>query len=305
MSSEFRSLLDKSVTGLKALILNTLNFRLARDTSTASKRDGWLATSKAVQSIVVERMIATATVDHDKNAKRVYYLSLEFLMGRLFSNSLYNAGVIHNRCMPSRKWIWTTRNSERRSTTWGSAMAVLAVFRRASSTRWRRSIYQASATESITNTDSSSRNSLMRYQVELPDAWMQYGTPWEIVRSEQITEIQVYGYVENVFDDRGNYVSRWMGWRKLVGVPYDIPVPGYGTNTLNFLRLWESRASEEFDFEAFNRGGYEEAVREKNHSETISKVLYPRAEKSFVWSSSIFSLPVRSRTSSVAFSDER
>ena len=113
------------------------------------------------------------------------------------------------------------------------------------------------------------------HQVELPDAWMQYGTPWEIVRPEQATEIQVYGYVENVFDDRGNYVPRWMGWKKLVGVPYDIPVPGYGTNTVNFLRLWESRAPEEFDFEAFNRGGYEEAVREKNHSETISKVLYP------------------------------
>jgi starch phosphorylase len=87
------------------------------------------------------------------------------------------------------------------------------------------------------------------YQVELPDAWMQYGTPWEIVRPEQTTEIQVYGYVENFFDDRGNYVPRWMGWRKLVGIPYDIPVPGYGTNTVNFLRLWESRASEEFDFE--------------------------------------------------------
>ena len=67
------------------------------------------------------------------------------------------------------------------------------------------------------------------YQVELPDAWMQYGTPWEIVRPEQATEIQVYGYVENVFDDRGNYVPRWMGWKKLVGIPYDIPVPGYGT----------------------------------------------------------------------------
>ena len=113
------------------------------------------------------------------------------------------------------------------------------------------------------------------YQVELPDAWMQYGTPWEIVRPEHTTEIQVYGHVENVFDDRGNYVPRWMGWKKLVGIPYDIPVPGFGTNTVNFLRLWESRAPAEFDFEAFNRGGYDEAVREKNHSETISKVLYP------------------------------
>ena len=129
-------------------------------------------------------------------------------------------------------------------------------------------------------------------------------TPWEIVRPEQTTEIHVYGYVENVFDDRGNYVPRWMGWRKLVGIPYDIPVPGYGTNTVNFLRLWESRASEEFDFEAFTAVVTRKPAR-KNHSETISKVLYPmtrpRAEKSFVCSSSIFSLPVRSRTSSVAF----
>ncbi len=69
--------------------------------------------------------------------------------------------------------------------------------------------------------------------------------------------------------------SKWTGWKKLVGIPYDIPIAGYGTNTVNFLRLWESRASEDFDFDAFNRGGYEEAVREKNHSETISKVLYP------------------------------
>ena len=76
---------------------------------------------------------------------------------------------------------------------------------------------------------------------------MQYGTPWEIVRPEHATEIQVYGHVENVFDDRGNYVPRWMGTKKIVGIPYDIPIPGYGTNTVNFLRLWESRAPEEFD----------------------------------------------------------
>ena len=96
-----------------------------------------------------------------------------------------------------------------------------------------------------------------------------------------------------------------MGWKKLVGVPYDIPVPGYGTNTVNFLRLWESRAPEEFNFEAFNRGGHEEAVREKNNNETISKVLYPNdktdSAKSFASCSNTFSSPVRSKTSSAAF----
>ena len=91
--SQFHSALDKSVPGLKALVQGSLKFSLARDSSTATKRDWWLATSKAVQGIIIERMIATATVHNNRNAKRVYYLSLEFLMGRLFSNSLYSAGV--------------------------------------------------------------------------------------------------------------------------------------------------------------------------------------------------------------------
>ena len=92
-SLSFQSGLDKSVSGLKTLIQTHLKFSLARDAQTASKRDWWLATSKAVQSVIIERMIATQGVHHRQNVKRVYYLSLEFLMGRLFSNSLYSAGI--------------------------------------------------------------------------------------------------------------------------------------------------------------------------------------------------------------------
>ena len=92
-SATFKSGMDKSVTGLKSLIQSHLKFTLARDTTTASKRDWWIATSKAVQSIIIERMIATQAVHHKANTKRLYYFSLEFLMGRLFSNALYSAGV--------------------------------------------------------------------------------------------------------------------------------------------------------------------------------------------------------------------
>ena len=113
------------------------------------------------------------------------------------------------------------------------------------------------------------------YQVELPDAWIQYGSPWEIIRPSHQQEVPVYGHVEAVDDGLGHTRSVWVGFRKIIGVPYDIPIPGYGTETVNFLRLWESKAPEEFDFDAFNRGGYEEAVRQKNMAETISKVLYP------------------------------
>ena len=274
-SAQFTSAIDHSVSGLKKLIKNHLKFSLARDTQTASRRDWWLATSKAAQSLIIERMIATQSAHHRLNAKRVYYLSLEFLMGRLFSNSLYSAGIFENMELALQEMGLDTETLRREE--YDMALGNGGLGRLA-----------ACFLDSLATLDLPAIGYGIHYQyglfkqefrnghqVELPDAWLTFGTPWEIVRPEHSTEVQIFGHVENVFDDRGNYVPRWTGAKKLVGVPYDIPIPGYGTNTVNFLRLWESRAPEEFDFEAFNRGGYVEAVREKNASETISKVLYP------------------------------
>ncbi|HSI13623.1 MAG TPA: glycogen/starch/alpha-glucan phosphorylase [Chthoniobacter sp.] len=274
-SAQFTSAIDHSVPGLKSLIKNHLKFSLARDTQTASRRDWWLATSKAAQSLIIERMIATQAAHHRVNAKRVYYLSLEFLMGRLFSNSLYSAGIFNEMELALQEMgldTETLRKEEYDMALGNGGLGRLA----------------ACFLDSLATLDLPAVGYGIHYQyglfkqefrnghqVELPDAWLTYGTPWEIVRPEHSTEVQIFGHVENVFDDRGNYVPRWTGAKKLVGVPYDIPIPGFGTNTVNFLRLWESRAPEEFDFDAFNRGGYSEAVREKNVSETISKVLYP------------------------------
>ena len=274
-SAQFTSAIDHSVPGLKKLIKTQLKFSLARDTQTASRRDWWLATSKAAQSLIIERMIATQAAHHRTNAKRVYYLSLEFLMGRLFSNSLYSAGIFNEIELALQEMgldTETLRKEEYDMALGNGGLGRLA----------------ACFLDSLATLDLPAVGYGIHYQyglfkqefrnghqVELPDAWLTYGTPWEIVRPEHRTEVQIFGQVENVFDDRGNYVPRWTGAKKIVGVPYDIPIPGFGTNTVNFLRLWESRAPEEFDFEAFNRGGYGEAVREKNVSETISKVLYP------------------------------
>lgn len=256
-------------------ILNQLKFALARDPETATKRDWWIATSKAVQNIIIERMIATQTVHHHQNVRRVYYLSLEFLMGRLFANSMYSAGVLQEVQDALEKLglsMDELRNEEydmglgngglgRLAACFLDSLATLDLPAVGYGIHYQYGLFKQEF-----------RNG---YQVELPDAWMQYGTPWEIVRPEYTTEIHIYGHVENVFDDVGNYVPKWVGWKTLLGVPYDIPIPGFGTNTVNFLRLWESRASEEFNLEAFNSGGYEQAVHEKNQSETVSKVLYP------------------------------
>ena len=274
-SAQFTSGLDTSVTGLKKLIRNHLKFSLARDMKTASRRDWWLATSKAAQSIIIERMIATQTAHHRVNTKRLYYFSLEFLMGRLFSNSLYSAGIFEDMEHALQEMgldVETLRHEEYDMALGNGGLGRLA----------------ACFLDSLATLDLPAIGYGIYYQyglfkqefrnghqVELPDAWLNFGIPWEILRPEHKTEIEIYGHVENIFDDRGNSVPRWTGTRKVVGLPHDIPIPGFGTNTVNYLRLWESDSPQEFNLEAFNRGGYDEAVREKTASETISQVLYP------------------------------
>ena len=271
----FHATLDTSVQGMKALIQNQLKFTLARDPKTASKHDWWQATSKAVQCVVIERLMATQTKHRNDNVKRLYYLSLEFLMGRLYINSFLSAGVFQNMKQAISELgldIEELREEEydmglgngglgRLAACFLDSLATLDLPAIGYGIHYQYGLFKQEF-----------RNG---YQVELPDDWMKYGTPWEIVRPEHTTEIELYGVVENVFDDLGNYVPKWNETKKLIGIPYDIPIPGYGTTTVNFLRLWSSKAHEDFNFEAFNSGGYDEAVRDKNASETISKVLYP------------------------------
>ena len=113
------------------------------------------------------------------------------------------------------------------------------------------------------------------YQVERADEWLKFGNPWEIVRPEKAVPVRFFGRVEHHQGADGRPVARWVGGKTVIGVPYDTPIAGYGNNTVNTLRLWQARASEEFDLLLFNAGDYERSVVEKNDSEVISKVLYP------------------------------
>ena len=256
-------------------IIDELKYSMARDSISASRREWWIATSMAIQRIIIARMMKTLAVHNEGNVRRVYYFSMEFLMGRLFVNNMIAAGVLEevsealgNLGHP----LEDTRDEEYDMALGNGGLGRLA----------------ACFLDSLATLDLPAigygihyKYGLFKqefrhgYQVELPDAWVQYGSPWEIVRPQHQQEIPVYGHVEILTDEKGRTTSAWVGYRKLIGVPYDIPIPGYGTETVNFLRLWESKAPEDFDFEAFNRGGYEEAVRQKNMAETISKVLYP------------------------------
>jgi len=256
-------------------IIDELKYTLARDSVTASRREWWIATSMAIQRTIIARMMKTLAVHNEGNVRRVYYLSMEFLMGRLFVNNMLAAGVLEQVTEALRNLghpLEETRDEEydmalgngglgRLAACFLDSLATLDLPAIGYGIHYEYGLFKQEF-----------RNG---YQVELPDAWIQYGSPWEIIRPQHKQEIPIYGHLESVTDKKGNTESVWTDYRKLIGVPYDIPIPGYGTETVNFLRLWESKAPEEFDFDAFNRGGYEEAVRQKNMAETISKVLYP------------------------------
>jgi len=272
---KFTTTFDSSSQSVKESILYHLNFSLAHDVQTATKRDWWLATSKAIQERVIERMIATMAVHNREDVRRVYYLSLEFLMGRLFNNTIYSVGLYKETEQALHELglnLDDLRGEEYDMGLGNGGLGRLA----------------ACFLDSLATLDYPAVGYGIHYefglfrqqfshghQIELPDDWMRFGTPWEIVRPEFTQAVELFGHVENVFDDKGNYVPRWKNTRKIIGVPYDIPIAGYGTNTVNFLRLWESRPSEKINLEAFNRGGYSEALAEKTQSETVSKVLYP------------------------------
>src|SRR5687768_12550549 len=257
------------------IILHHLTSTLARHPGAATPRDWWVATALATRDRIHERMIETQAVHNNENVRRVYYFSMEYLMGRLFESNLLATGLDAEarRALTSLGIDFdSVREAELDMGLGNGGLGRLA----------------ACFLDSLTTLDYPALGYGIYYefglfkqafvnghQVEHPDNWIIFGDPWEIVRPEYTQEVRLYGRVENVFDDRGNYRPRWVETKTILGVPHDIPIAGFGTKTVNLLRLWASKATEDFDLAAFNSGGYVEAVREKAVGETISKVLYP------------------------------
>jgi len=260
---------------LRSLIERHLVSTLARHTGSATPRDWWVATALAVRDTIHERMIATQAVHNAGNVRRVYYFSLEYLMGRMFGNNLLATGLLETAEAALKSLgqdFEKIRDSEADMGLGNGGLGRLA----------------ACFLDSLATLDYPALGYGIYYeyglfkqafehghQIEHPDNWIIFGSPWEVMRPEFIQEVRLFGRVENVFDDRGNYRPRWVDTKTILGVPHDIPIAGYGTKTANLLRLWASKSTEDFDLEAFNRGGYVEAVREKAIGETVSKVLYP------------------------------
>jgi starch phosphorylase len=260
---------------LRSLILRHLTSTLARHPSTATSRDWWIATALAVRDTIHERLIATQAVHNEQNVRRIYYFSLEYLMGRLFGNNLLATGLL-GAAEAALKDLGQDFEKIRESEVDmglgnGGLGRLAACFLDSLATL----DYPALGYGIYYEFGLFKQSFVDGHQVEAPDNWIIFGSPWEVVRPEYTQEVRLFGRVENVFDDRGNYRARWVDTKTILGVPHDIPTAGFGTQTVNLLRLWASKSTEDFDLAAFNSGGYVDAVREKAVGETISKVLYP------------------------------
>jgi starch phosphorylase len=259
----------------KQSILRHLTYTLARDTRTAVTRDWWISTALAVREHVLARLIVTQGVHNDQNVRRLYYLSLEYLMGRLMENNLYNTGLVSAAASALRELGVDYEKVREQEVDMGLGNGGLGRLAACFLDSLASQDYPAIGYGIHYEFGLFRQEFVNGHQVEHPDSWMIFGTPWEVMRPEYAQEVPIYGQVENIFDDRGNSRPKWVNTRTILGVPYDIPIAGYGTKTVNLLRLWRSRSTSEFDLQAFNAGGYMEAVREKAVGETVSKVLYP------------------------------
>ncbi|MBL9151230.1 MAG: glycogen/starch/alpha-glucan phosphorylase [Verrucomicrobiales bacterium] len=269
---------DGSVEAVKQAIRDHLVHTLAVDVDTASPNDWWIATCMTVRDRILERSSHTRHVHRSQNVKRVYYFSLEYLMGRLLENNLVSIGILENTRQALSELGKSLDDVIAQAPDMGLGNGGLGRL-------------AACFIDSLATLDLPAIGYGINYefglfrqsfidgkQVESPDDWRRWGNPWEICRPDRAVEIQLYGRVEHQFDDLGEGRMVWTDTRTMLGVPWDLPVAGYGCGTVNFLRLWESRASKDFDLHTFNEGGYVEAVREKALSETVSKVLYPNDE---------------------------
>ena len=252
-----------------------LEYNLVRDRTNVCELDSYLALAKAVRSRVIKKWLKTQYEYKRRDVKKVYYLSFEYLMGRLLGNTLINLGV-YDECsdiMHALGYnIEEIREKEpdmglgngglgRLAACFLDSMATLNLPGFGFGIRYEYGIFH----QAIQN----------GYQIEKPDNWLHFGNPWEIVRPEHTYRVQFGGKVKVSKDNKGRLRFCWQDTHDVLALAYDIPIPGYKTDTVNNLRLWQAKSSDAFDLEDFNKGDYMAAVESKNMSETISKVLYP------------------------------
>lgn len=254
----------------RRVLTNQLLYSLSKDMYSATQRDKYMATALSVRARLAKNWIDSQQSYYRTDAKRLYYLSLEFLMGRLLRNYLLDIDLLEEyreavdvfgiKLEDIFEFEWDAGLGNgglgRLAACFLDSMATLNYPCYGYGIRYEYGIF----TQRIVD----------GYQKEAPDNWLRYGNPWEFPRPELIYPVRFYGRVET-----HNRATEWIDTDEIYAMAYDYPVPGFRTNTVNTLRLWAAKSTRDFDFEYFNSGDYVKAVENKNSSENISKVLYP------------------------------
>ena len=260
---------------LLARIQDHIKYTRGKHLAGATDFDKLASLSRTIRDLAVDRMLATQRTYYDGDVKRVYYLSMEFLMGRLLSNNVISLGLrpvveaalgkmglnFERLCNYEPDAGLGNGGLGRLAACYLDSLATLEYPGYGYGIRYRHGMFRQEFDNG--------------WQMERPDDWLKFGNPWEIIRPEDTVPVLIYGRIENLPATGGATRSVWVDWQMIEGVPYDIPIIGCGVNTVNILRLWSSRAAEGFRLDVFNRGDYVRAVEEKNWAENVSKVLYP------------------------------
>uniref|UniRef100_A0A672LIQ3 Alpha-1,4 glucan phosphorylase n=1 Tax=Sinocyclocheilus grahami TaxID=75366 RepID=A0A672LIQ3_SINGR len=260
----------ENVADLKKNFNRHLHFTLVKDRNVSTKRDYYFALAHTVRDHLVGRWFRTQQSYYEKDPKRVYYLSLEFYMGRTLQNTMVNL-ALENACDEAVYQLGLDMEElqemeedaglgngglGRLAACFLDSMASLGLAAYGYGIRYEFGIFNQKISSG--------------WQVEEADDWLRYGNPWEKARPEYMRPVHFYGRTEHHPDG-----VKWVDTQVVLALPYDTPVPGYRNNIVNTMRLWSAKAPCEFSLKDFNVGGYIQAVLDRNLAENISRVLYP------------------------------
>ncbi|HEX6983121.1 MAG TPA: glycogen/starch/alpha-glucan phosphorylase [Balneolaceae bacterium] len=252
-----------------------LRYTLAKDDFSSTEWDRYLSVVLAVMDRLHDRWINTQQWYYQQKSKRVYYLSMEYLIGRLMDNMLINLGL-QEAAAEAMEDLGLDYNEIREAEVdaglgngglgrlaacFLDSMATLGVPALGYGIRFDYGIFEQDIKDG--------------WQIEKPDLWLQYGYPWGIVRPKKKYSIKFYGNVSTDKDGNGRLHFKWVDTHNVNAIAYDTPVPGFQNAVVNNLRLWKAISDEGFDLKSFNQGEYIDAVRNNLMEENISRVLYP------------------------------
>jgi glycogen phosphorylase len=267
--------LNMDATGIAEDLRRYFCRTLGRDTDCNNTHYPYTALAMAVRDRLMERWQNTQRAYHEKDCKRTYYISLEFLMGRALGNSVLNLGLgeaVEQGLYELGLVLEEISESEpdaglgngglgRLAACFLDSCATLQLPVHGYGIRYEYGMFRQAIQDGN--------------QVEEPDHWLRNGNPWEVERPEFTQRVRFGGYTEIIPRWAGKMEVHWLDTSDVLAVPYDVPIPGYRNDTVNTLRLWKAAATDEFNLDEFNAGSYTESVEAKNEAEHITMVLYP------------------------------